>query len=208
MSSDTRRITWPESTMKRKPSARPCSGSTRWPNGWERLPRRPAHWPSAMALRSTPKCPAATAAATASRAAQWIWHQTTNSGRSPRSTWTDCDGDHSRAHMRANDGTHLADRDSHGTARRLLDTASEGKRAISVGQVLNGDVSGTVTDSLNSELFKPAERPGCGAHLLERHHRPIDEMEQRLDRQRRTDECCGLADAATAAQVLKGVDVE
>ena len=79
---------------------------------------------------------------------------------------------------------------------------------LGVDQVRHGDVDVLVPRRLDRELFEPAQCLGGSADLLERDDRAVLDLEQRLDRQRRTDQRGGRADATSSTEVLQGVDVE
>ena len=60
----------------------------------------------------------------------------------------------------------------------------------------------------HGQLLEPGQRARRGAHLLQRADVPVDEPEDRLDRQGRPEERRRRPDPPTAPQVLERVDVE
>ena len=65
-----------------------------------------------------------------------------------------------------------------------------------------------VAGPVGGQLLEPGDRPGRRAHLLQRLDVPVDQVQQRLDRQRRPEQRRRRPDPAAAAQVLQRVDVE
>ena len=68
--------------------------------------------------------------------------------------------------------------------------------------------TGRLPAAADRDLLEPGDRLRRGAHLLQRLDVPVDQVQQRLHRQRRPEQRGGRADPATAPQVLERVDVE
>src|SRR2546423_796642 len=76
------------------------------------------------------------------------------------------------------------------------------------GQVVDAHLDHRVAGRLDRQVHQPGERAAGRAHLVADHDLAVHHMQDRLDRQRRTEQCGSGTDATTAPQVLQGVHVE
>jgi hypothetical protein len=74
--------------------------------------------------------------------------------------------------------------------------------------VRHRDADRGVARRLHRELLEPGQRPAGGADPLPRSDPAVGHLEDRLDRERRPDECGRGPDTTTTPEVLQGVDVE
>src|SRR6478735_2524410 len=80
--------------------------------------------------------------------------------------------------------------------------------ALGAGEVRDADVDRLLTGRLHGELLEPGQRPGRRTHPLERGDLAVLDLQQRLHRQRTSEEGSSSTDPTTAAEVLQRVDVE
>src|SRR5262245_58196675 len=78
------------------------------------------------------------------------------------------------------------------------------------GQMMHGDVDWTVhaSGAFDGDLLEPCDRPARRANTLEQSDSAIDEMQQRLDGQRRAKQRSRRADPTPATEILQRVDIE
>ena len=113
--------------------------------------------------------------------------------------------------MRAEYGAELAAPHlalAEGVGEPLTQAFRELAGPLRVGQVGDAHVDLPLVGRLDRELLQAGQRLAGGAHLLQRGHLAVLDLQQRLHRQRAAEQRRGGADPAPAAEVLQRVHVE
>lgn len=110
--------------------------------------------------------------------------------------------------MGAYDGSYFAEDYFFGCGKAVGEAVGEGLGFFEVGEVVDRDLDRGVTGALDGDVGEAGDGSAGGADLFERDDPAATDRQQWFDGERRTEEGLSRADAAAAAEVLEGVDVE